>query len=181
MNSIGSSPFESPRSKPYPLPPLPIKSSGVIFERATKKLGLHAYPVPLAIISRPYHGRKACTHCGFCQSYGCEAGARSSTAVTVIPVAEKTGRCEIRTNSYVREISVDQSGRVTGAVYFDAQKREAFQKAKAVVLCANGAETPRLLLLSKSSRYPDGLANSSGTVGKYVNFGAGASARGIPF
>jgi choline dehydrogenase-like flavoprotein len=96
----------------------------------------------------------------------------------MFPIAEQTGRCEIRPNSYVREISVDKNGRVTGAIYFDAQKREIFQKAKAVVLSANGTESSRLLLLSKSSQFPDGLANSSGVVGKYLMSGnnAGASA-----
>ena len=97
--------------------------------------------------------------------------ARSSSAVTVLPIAEKTGRCEIRVKSYVREISVDQSGRVTGVVYFDAQKREVRQSAKAVVLSANGSESARLLLMSKSARFPDGLANSSGVVGRYAMFG----------
>ena len=175
----GSSPFESGRSKPYPVPPMPIKSSGVLMERAAKILGWHASPVPLAVLSQPYRGRKACNHCGFCEWFGCQIGAKSSTLATVIPVAEKTGRCEIRANCYVREISTDQSGRVTGAVYFDAQQNEAFQKAKVVVLCANGTETPRLLLLSKSSRFPDGLANSSGMVGKFLMLGGTASAHGI--
>ena len=76
----------------------------------------------------------------------------------------------------MREISVDNSGRVTGVVYFDAQKREVRQRAKAVVLSANASESARLLLLSKSARFPDGLANSSGVVGKYLMFGNGASA-----
>ena len=89
----------------------------------------------------------------------------------MIPIAEKTGRCEIRVHSYVREIKVGKNGRVTGAIYFDAAKREVFQKAKAVVLSANGLETPRLLLLSKSAHFPDGLANSSGVVGKYLMSG----------
>ncbi|HTB19713.1 MAG TPA: NAD(P)-binding protein, partial [Bryobacteraceae bacterium] len=60
----GANPFEGPRSKPYPLPPMPAKSSGVLFERATKKLGLHPYPAPMAILSQPYRGRAACVHCG---------------------------------------------------------------------------------------------------------------------
>jgi choline dehydrogenase-like flavoprotein len=167
------------RSKPYPVPPMPIKSSGVLFEIGTKKLGLNSIPVPLAILSQPYQGRKACIHCGFCFGYGCPVGAKSSTANTVIPVAEATGRCEIRPNSYVREISVDKSGRVIGAVYFDSQKREIFQKAKAVALCGNAGETARLLLLSKSSLFPKGLANSSGLVGKYMMFGGSGGATGI--
>ena len=175
----GASPFDSPRSKPYPLPALPVKSAGVLFERGARKLGLHPVPIPSAILSQPYNGRQACNHCGFCEWYGCQRGAKSSSLATVIPVAESTGRCEVRSSSYVREISVDKSGRVTGVVYFDSRKREIFQKAKAVVLCANGSESPRLLLLSKSTRFPDGLANSSGMVGKYLMLGGTVSASGI--
>lgn len=163
----GASPFDPWRSKPYPVPPLPVKSSGVIAERAARKLGWHPYPAPLAILSQPHRGRAACVHCGFCEFFGCEVGAKSSTLVGVIPEAEATGRCEIRPNSYVREIEIDKAGRATGVVYFDAQGREQFQRAKAVVVCANGAETPRLLMMSKSNLFPQGLANSSGLVGKY--------------
>jgi len=163
----GASPFDPPRSQPYPLPPMPVKSSGVLLERGARKLGWHPFPAPLAILSQPYRGRAACGHCGFCESFGCEWGAKSSTLATVIPIAEKTGRCEIRPNSYVRKISTNKSGRVDGVIYFDSRKQEHFQKAKAVVVCCNGAETPRLLLMSKSNLFPQGLANSSGLVGKY--------------
>jgi len=166
----GANPFDAPRSKPYPLPPLPVKSSGVLFERAARKLGLHPYPAPMAILSRAYRGRPGCVHCGFCQWFGCEVGAKSSTLASLIPMAERTGRCEIRAESYVRKIQVDRRGRVGGAVYFDRNRREVFQRAKAVVVCANGAETPRLLLMSKSSLFPQGLANSSGMVGKNLMF-----------
>jgi choline dehydrogenase-like flavoprotein len=175
----GANPFEGPRSKPYPLPPMPVKSSGVLFDRATKKLGLHPYPAPMAILSQPYQGRAACVNCGFCEYFGCEVRAKSSTLVSVIPVAEKTGKCEIRPNSYVRKIETDAQGRATGAIYFDANRREIFQRAKAVVVCANGAETARLLLLSKSKRFPEGLANSSGLVGKYLMWDTGGLAMGL--
>jgi choline dehydrogenase-like flavoprotein len=175
----GANPFEGPRSKPYPLPPMPAKSSGVLFERATKKLGLHPFPAPVAILSKPYQGRAACVNCGFCESFGCEVRAKSSTLVSVIPTAEKTGKCEVRPNSYVRKIEVDAAGRVTGAVYFDGNKREVFQRANAIFVCANGAETPKLLLMSKSKRFPDGLANSSGVVGRYLMWDNGGLAQGV--
>jgi choline dehydrogenase-like flavoprotein len=175
----GVTPFESPQSKPFPLPPMPVKSSGVLFERAAKKLGWHPSPIPTGILSQPYKGRPACTHCGYCEWFGCKTGAKSSSLASVIPMAEKTGRCEIRPNSYVREISIDKGGRVTGVVYFDSQKKEVFQRAKTVVLCANGTETPRLLLLSKSSTFPNGLANSSGVVGKYLMLGGNVGSHGI--
>ena len=175
----GANPFDPPRSKPYPLPPLPVKSSGVLMDKGAQKLGWHSFPAPLAILSQPYRGRNACHHCGYCIFFGCEWGAKSSTLASVIPMAEETGRCEVRTGCYVRKISTDKAGRVDGAIYFDSQRREQFQKAKAVVLCANGAETPRLLLLSKSNLFPDGLANSNGLVGKYLMFDCDSGANGI--
>jgi choline dehydrogenase-like flavoprotein len=82
----------------------------------------------------------------------------------------KTGRCEVRPNSYARKIELSPRGRVSGVKYFDANKKEIFQRAKAVVVCANGAETPRLLLNSKSAAFPNGLANSSGWVGTHLMF-----------
>ena len=175
----GASPFDPPRSKPYPMAPLPVKSSGVIFERAARKLGWHPYPAPMAILSQPRPGRSACVNCGFCLGFGCEVGAKSSSLVTAIRMAEKTGRCEIRPNSYVHRIETDDNGRAVGAVYFDEKRNTHLQKTKAVVVCANGAETPRLLLLSANKQFPNGLANSSGIVGKYLMFNTYAAVLGV--
>jgi choline dehydrogenase-like flavoprotein len=175
----GASPFDPPRSKPYPMPPLPVKSSGVIFERAARKLGWHPFPAPMAILSQPRAGRSACINCGFCLAFGCEVGAKSSSLASMIHVAEGTGRCEIRPNSYVHRLETNASGRATGAVYFDEKRNTHLQKAKAVVVCANGAETPRLLLLSANKQFPNGLANSSGLVGKYLMVNSSAIAMGV--
>ena len=175
----GANPFEGPRSKPYPLPPMPVKSSGTLFESATRKMGLHPFPAPVAILSQLYKGRPACVHCGFCESFGCEVGAKSSTLVTVIPAAEETGRCEIRPDSYVRKIEIGPHGKVTGVVYFDRSRNEVRQRAKAVVLCANGVESAKLLLLSTSKQFPNGMANSSGLVGKYLMWDLGLLAEGL--
>lgn len=172
-------PFDPPRSRPYPLPALPVKSSGVLFERGARAIGLHPQPAPLAILSRPYHGRSACQHCGFCLSFGCEFGAKSSTLVTVIPIAEATGRCEIRPDCYARKIEINDRGRVTGVTYFDSEGQEHFQRARSLVLCCNGAETPRLLLQSTAQLFPSGLANSSGLVGKYLMFNGLSIASGV--
>jgi len=168
-----ASPFDPPRTKPYPMPPLPVKSSGVLFERGARKLGLHPFPAPMAIASQPFRGRPGCAHCGFCSGYGCEVMAKSSTLYTMIPEAEATGRCEVRAQSYVFNVALNAAGRTTGVHYFDRDKREQFQKARAVVVSANGAETSRLLLNSASNRFPQGLANSSGVVGKYLMFNQG--------
>jgi len=175
----GASPFDPPRSKPYPMPPLPVKSSGVIFERAARKLGWHPFPAPMAILSQPRPGRSACVQCGFCLGFGCEVGAKSSSLAAAIRVAERTGRCEIRPNSYVHKIQLDANGRAIGAVYFDEKKNTHLQKAKAIVVCANGAETPRLLLLSANKQFPNGVANSSGLVGKNLMFNSGGTVTGV--
>ncbi|MFC2086066.1 NAD(P)-binding protein, partial [Bacteroidota bacterium] len=92
-------PFDPPRSRPFPVEPLPVKSSGVLLERGAKKLGLHAQPAPMAILSQVHNGRSPCIQCGFCMLYGCEVGAKSSTLAAMIPDAEATGRCEIRSES----------------------------------------------------------------------------------
>jgi choline dehydrogenase-like flavoprotein len=175
----GADPSESPRSRPYPMPPMPVKSSGVLFERGARKLGWHPTPAPLAINSIAYGGRPACVHCGFCHGFACEVMAKASTLTTVIPQAEATGNCEVRANSYVSRVETNKRGRVTGVAYFDADKREHFQRARAVVLAANGGETPRLLLNSAGPAFPQGLANSSGAVGKYLMYNYTSRALGV--
>jgi choline dehydrogenase-like flavoprotein len=152
------------------MPPLPVKSSGILFERGCREMGWTAFPAPMAIASQPYRGRPGCAHCGFCMGFGCEMRAKSSTLVTMIPEAEATGRCEVRPDSRVVRVEVDRAGRATGVRYLDAANAEHLQRGRAVILCANGAETPRLLFLSESSRFPDGLANSSGLVGRNLMF-----------
>jgi choline dehydrogenase-like flavoprotein len=174
-----ASPFDPPRSKPYPMPPLPVKSSGVLFERGARKLGLHPQPAPMAITSQPFKDRPGCVHCGFCMGFGCEARAKSSSLYTMIPEAEATGLCEVRALSYVYHVDTNAQGRITGVHYFDAQKKSHFQPARAVVLSANGAETVRLLLNSTGNRFPQGLANSSGLVGKHLMFNQGGSVQGV--
>ena len=160
------------------MPPLPVKSSGVILERGARKLGLHPAPAPMAINSQVYRGRPACVHCGFCHGFACEVVAKASTLTTVIPEAEATGDCEVRPDSYVSRIGPARRAG-DGRAYFDADRRERFQKARAVVVCANGAETPRLLLMSANPRFPHGLANASGLVGKYLMFNYTSRALGV--
>lgn len=172
-------PFDAPRSRPFPVPPMPIKSSGVLLEKGAKALGLHAQVEPLAILSQPHNGRPACISCGYCMWYGCEVGAKSSTLAAMIPLAEASGHCEIRPLSVVIRIDTDASGRATQVVYLDKDGNEQAQKAKAVVLSANGAESARLLLMSASAQHPDGLANSSGFVGRNLMHNAHGVSNGV--
>ncbi len=172
-------PFDAPRSKPFPMPPIPVKSSGVLLERAAKKLGLHAQHEPHAILSQAFNGRPACINCGYCMFFGCEVGAKSSTLAAMIPLAEASGRCEIRPESAVFKIETDSKGRASQVLYYDPDGNEQAQKAKAVILSANGAESPRLLLMSANAQHRDGLANSSGYVGRNLMFNAHSAVHSV--
>lgn len=172
-------PNDAARSKPFPMPPMPINSSGVLLERGAKKLGLTTQPEPLAILSQPYRGRPACISCGYCMFFGCEVNAKSSTLSAMLPLAEASGHCEIRPKSAVFRIATDSRGRAGEVLYLDDDGNERSQQAKAVILSGNGAETPRLLLMSASAQHPDGLANSSGYVGRNLMFNAHAAAQGV--
>jgi choline dehydrogenase-like flavoprotein len=179
VSGLAGNPFEPPRSRPFPMPPLPIKAEGVLLERGAKKLGMSPWPAPMAILSRIYRGRSGCVACGICIGRACEVRAKSSTLVTMVPEAVATGRCEIRPLSYVRKVETSAAGRVTGVTYFDRTRREVTQRAKAVVLSANGCETPKLLLMSATSAFPNGLANSSGQVGRNIMFNSSALRDGM--
>jgi choline dehydrogenase-like flavoprotein len=172
-------PWDPPRSREYPCPPMPIKGPDVLLERAAKGMGLNPYPAPVAILSQAHNGRPGCIHCGFCNGFGCEVNAKSSSLVAMMPLALDSGNCELRTHATVFRIETNEQGRATEVLYYDAEGNEQSQRTKAVVLCANGAETPRLLLLSESSRFPDGLANSSGFVGRNLMFNGYTSVMGL--
>lgn len=158
-------PFEPPRSKPYPTPPHEFNMASRTIKRGADRLGLHLVREPLAIPTQDWNGRPACISAGTC-TMGCKISAKSSIDVTYIPKAEKTGRVEIRTECMARKISVDGDGKASSVVYFDRHGEEKEVFARAIVVAGNAVETARLLLLSKSGRFPHGLANSSGLVGK---------------
>ena len=166
--------FDAPRSKPFPMPPLPINSSGALMMAGAEKLGLHADVQPHAILSQPYNGRPACTSCGFCMFYGCEMSAKSTSLSAMIPLAEASGNCELRTESAAFQIVTDDQGRASEVLYYDQDGNEQGQRTKAVVLSANGVESARLLLMSATEKHPDGLANSSGYVGRNLMFNSHA-------
>lgn len=172
-------PWDPPRSRDYPCPPMPVKGSDVLLERGARALGYTAYPAPVAILSQPHNGRPGCIHCGHCLGFGCEVNAKSSTMITMIPAALASGNYELRTNCTVSRVETDASGRASEVLYFDADGAEQSQRSRAVVICANGAETPRLLLLSESSRFPDGLANGSGFVGRNLMFNGYSEVAGL--
>jgi choline dehydrogenase-like flavoprotein len=147
-----------------PMPAHQLSYASQALQKGCEKLGIRSFPGSSAVNSRPHDGRPPCNYCGFCQS-GCMIRANGNALVTHIPRAEKAGAL-IRANCYAREILLDGTGRANSVVYFDAQGREQEQEAGVVIVACYAVETPRLLLNSKSSLFPEGLANRSGLVGK---------------
>jgi len=164
----GGNVFEAPRQREYPLPPLLVEQPGLVFDEATRNLGYHPFSTPRAILSQPYNGRPSCSYCGFCQAFGCHMGAKSSILVTKLPEADATGNFELVTGAMVYRANTDNSGRATGVSYWLPDGSDNTIEADLVILAPFIYDNTRLLLLSKTSRFPNGLANSSGHVGKHV-------------
>lgn len=151
----------------FQTPPLPPGPLGRVAARGFDRLGWHWWPMPCAILSQEFGGRLPCNNCGNCQS-GCPRGSMNDMSVTVWPRALAAG-AELRTGCRVERIEVDDRGRATGVVYVDGHTGlRHFQAADVVVVACNGVGTPRLLLASTSNHFPDGLANSSGLVGRHL-------------
>ena len=146
------------------MPPVPLGKTGTRYALAMNQLGWHWWPSDISIATTDYNGRARCINLGHCTP-GCAQGAKASVDITYWPQALR-GRVELRTRCRVREIVTDERGMASGVIYYDPQGIERFQPAQMVILAANGIGTPRLLLNSASPRFPDGLANSSGLVGK---------------
>jgi len=162
---LNGNPFKPPRG-PFPNPPHELSCASKRVKLGFDKIGMHLWPNSLNIISKPFDGRPPCNYCNGC-FLGCMIGAKGSMDITFIPKAEATGHVEVRPLSVARVITVNRDARVDGVIYLDSNKAEKRQKARIVVVSASALESPRLLLNSKSRLFPDGLANSSGSVGKY--------------
>ena len=164
----GGNVFEAPRRREFPLPPLLVDQTGVVFDAATKKLGYHPFSTPRAILSEAYKGRPGCTYCGFCQAFGCHIGAKSSILVTALPEADATGNFKLVTGAMCYRVNSDNSGRVTGVAYYGPDGSDNTIEAELVILTPFIYDNTRLLLLSKTEKFSNGLANSSGQVGKHL-------------
>ena len=153
-----------PEGLDYPLPPHPLGKAGVKAAEAANKLGWHWWPGTNAIASQKHKTLEQCGRWGVCE-WGCPQGAKASFDLIYMPQAQKAG-ATVLTGARVRRIVTDADGNATGAEYINRSGEIGFQAARAVVLCANGVGTPRLLLLSATEQHPDGLANSSGLAGR---------------
>ncbi|HKC33190.1 MAG TPA: GMC family oxidoreductase, partial [Xanthobacteraceae bacterium] len=164
----GGNVFEAPRRRDYPLPPLDLDQAGILFDAGARKLGLHPFSTPRAILSRPYAGRPACTYCSYCQAFGCFIGAKSSILVTKLPEADATGNFKLVTGAMTYRVNSDNSGRATGVSYWGPDGSDNTIAAEVVILAPFIYDNTRLLLLSKTDKFPNGLANSSGQVGRHI-------------
>jgi choline dehydrogenase-like flavoprotein len=158
-------PYAPPRKEPFPLPAFPPSRSDSIFAEACESLGIDMHSVPNARNSEPYDGASACVGYGTCKPV-CPSGAKY-TAERHVAAAEEAG-ARVIDRAPVQRLEHDDAGEtVETAVYATPDGETHEQSARRFVVAAGGVETPRLLLLSKSEQYPDGLANSSGLVGRY--------------
>ena len=177
VSGMGGDPAYPPGGEDPPLPPLPLGAGGLKVARAHARLGWHWWPEPNSILSVPYDGRHPCVQRGTCQQ-GCNEGAKASTDLTHWPRAIALG-AKLVTGARVRRLETNGAGLVTGATWLDRDGGEHFEPARVVVLAANAIGTPRLLLLSTSPAYRDGLANSSGLVGRRLMMHPFANVAGL--
>jgi len=158
-------------------PPRP-RCYELLIKQAADRLKITCIPSRLSILTKPLNGRPACHYCGQC-GRGCATHSNFSSPSVLLPPALSTGRLRIITNAMAREVLTDDGGLASGVSYVNTKDRRDYAvRARIVVLAASACETARLLLNSKSARFPDGLANSSGVVGRYLTDSTGLSVSG---
>ena len=159
-------------------PPRP-RCYELLIKQASARLNIRCIPIRLSILTRPLNDRPACHYCGQC-GRGCASHANFSSPSVLLPPALATKRLTIVTNAMAREVTVGDDGLATGVTYVDKNTgRENHVRGRIIVMAASACETARLLLNSTSSRFPKGLGNSSGVVGKYLTDTTGTSVRGF--
>ena len=160
--------YNTPSGK-HLLPPFNARCGEMLVRKGATKLGIKVLPKPLAVLSRPYDGRPACHYCGAC-NWGCDVGARYSSLDVLVPKLRGLSNFELRTNAAVHTILRDRStGKARGVTYIDTNNRLEYEAyGQAVVLAASMIESIRILLNSRDREYTNGLANSSGTLGRYL-------------
>lgn len=160
------------------LPPPEPRCYEHLIKDSCDNMGIPVIPSRLSIITEPHNGRAACHYCGQCNR-SCATHSNFSTPSVLLPPALETGNLEIINNAMVREVTYSD-GKARGVSYVNKKDRKEYKvRAKVVVLAASACESARLLLNSKSTDFPDGLANSSGTVGKYLMDTTGTSVAGL--
>jgi len=165
----GADPFQSRRSRPFPLPPQPEMYAGRVLANGAKRLNYQPFNYPSAVNTRPYDGRSPCVSCGLCTSYGCPRNAKGSPAVTTLRKALLTGNCQLRYNAHVSRLMLDATRRrVVGVEYIDDNGERQVSTADYVILAASPIESVRLCFLSDPEG--PGIGNASGHLGRHMMF-----------
>ena len=165
INSAGNI-FEGERQSEYPMRPLRASPFTDLMSEAAQRLDWNPFQGPAAITSELYDGRPPCQYHGFCNKGGCHVRSKSSTAFTTIPKAADTGNLDVVTYARVTNIVADHNGKVTGVDYIRGDEA-FFQPADVVLVASYAYENVRLLQLSKSRAFPNGLSNNAGQVGRH--------------
>ncbi len=172
--------YAAPRSDAdFPYPPTLEHPLSARIDKACEKLGYTSSKMARAILPRREGDRNGCYYSNYCGSYGCTSGAKGGSRAALLDKAVKSGNCTIIPEAMVYRLESDAKGRVTAAHYFDQNGRSQRVTARIFNVAAMAIETSRLLLLSKGERFPNGLANNSGLVGKNLLFSAGGSGMGF--
>jgi gluconate 2-dehydrogenase alpha chain len=167
----GGNPFEDPRERDYPLPPMEMTYAPTMFAEAARSIGWHPFPTPSANLSKDYVNPLGiamgqCTFCGFCERFGCANYSKASAQTTILPLLMKKSNFEVRTNSEVLKVDLDGSGKMArGVTYIDTSGEEFFQPAEMVLICAYALHNVRMMMLSGIGKIYD-PATGQGTVGR---------------
>ncbi len=162
-----------------PLPAHPQRVSSQRFIEGARKLGYNPFPVPTAVNSKRYGGRLRCRYRGACRGYGCPINAKATSLSVSLPRALATGKLELRPDAMVFELPVNDKGLVTGARYFDPAGNAHEVRARHTIVAGGAVGSPLLLLMSKSAKFPQGLANGSGLVGRLLTYHVHPTAVGV--
>jgi choline dehydrogenase-like flavoprotein len=161
------------------MPPPQPRCYELLIKQASDRLNIPCVPSRLSILTKPLNGRPACHYCSQC-GRGCATHSNFSSPSVLIPPAMKTGRLKIIPSAMAREITIDDGGLANGVIYVDKKTaRDNHVRARIVVVAGGACESARLLLNSKSGKFPQGIANSSGAVGKYLMDSTGTSVTGF--
>ncbi len=172
-------PFKEPRSEAdFPYPPIAEHPISQWIDKTASELNYHSIPVPRAVLSLPAMGRRSCEYSGYCSSYGCSSGAKGSGRAALLNHAVASGNCTITPHAKVHKIATDSQGEISGVWYYDKKGKSQEVKAKIYVVACQAVETSRILLASTGEKFPNGLANNHGQVGKNLVFSAGGTGRG---
>ncbi len=173
-------PFEPPRSTPdFPQPPTRENAVVKLLDKSCQSLGIAPLVTPRGVLSRDKGHRNACYYSNFCGSYGCSSGAKSSSRESLLIPALATGNLTLLSNTHVKQLQSDSKTHVSHAVAVDTVTgKERTISARLFVVAAQAHESARLLLNSANRLHPNGLANSSGEVGKNLIFSGGGSGQG---